>query len=348
MSRDVYIKLSQYLDMAPIGAPLTDNLIAILEMLYTPEEAELASKLPFFNTDFDTLVQTTGIKADTLREMLVRMAKKGTVFMNEKGSFRLLPTMVGFSETPFWPGKRTEKTEKLARHWVDYLGEAFSQEIGDREMPMVRVVPVDESIVPGATVTPNERIDDLMDQLEYFAVAHCPCRQMTRYSGEPHCDHSTENCFHFGSMAKYMVTMGMAREITKDQAKKMLRDAHEEGLVHMADNYGPRVTTICSCCGDCCVFMRTRKKIGLKNAFADSNYLMQVDTDICTGCGTCAERCPVEAIAVDETAAVDTDKCIGCGVCYPTCPSGAISLVDRAERKEILEVKEFVDAFMQK
>ncbi len=54
MSRDVYVKLSQYLDMAPIGAPLTDDLIAILEILYTPEEAELAAKLPFFNADFAT------------------------------------------------------------------------------------------------------------------------------------------------------------------------------------------------------------------------------------------------------------------------------------------------------
>jgi Na+-translocating ferredoxin:NAD+ oxidoreductase subunit B len=348
MSRDVYVKLSQYLDMAPIGAPLTDDLIAILEILYTPEEAELAAKLPFFNADFSTLVQTTGVPEEKLKEMLVRMAKKGTVFMNERGKFRLLPTMVGFSETPFWPGKRTEKTEKLARHWVGYLDEAFSKEIGDRLTPSVRVVPVGESIESGATVTPNEKIDELLDGLDYFAVAHCPCRQMATYAGEAHCDHSTENCFHFGSMAKYMVTMGMARELTRDEAKKMITDAHEEGLVHMADNYGPNISTMCSCCGDCCVFMRTRKKIGLKNAFADSNYLMQVDADLCTGCGTCEDRCPVGAITVDDVSVVDTEKCIGCGVCYPTCPSGAISLVDRPGRKEILGVQEFVKAFMQK
>jgi Fe-S-cluster-containing hydrogenase component 2 len=347
MSRDVYVKLSQYLDMAPIGAPLTDDLIAILEILYTPEEAELAAKLPFFNADFPTLVQSTGMDEEKLKEMLVRMAKKGTVFMNEKGKFRLLPTMVGFSETPFWPGKRTETTETLARHWNRYLDGAFGKEIGDRTLPMVRVVPVDESIVSGATVTPNEKIDDLMDGLNYFAVAFCPCRQMAEYSGQEHCDHSRENCFHFGSMAKYMVTMGMAREITRDEAKSMLRAAHEEGLVHMADNYGPGVSTICSCCGDCCVFMRTRKNIGLKNAFADSNYLMEVDADLCTGCGTCEERCPVGAITVDDVSVVDTEKCIGCGVCYPTCPSGAISLVERPVRNEILGVQEFVDILMK-
>jgi electron transport complex protein RnfB len=348
MSRDVYVKLSSYLDMAPIGAPLTDNLIAILEILYTPEEAELASKLPFFNTDFPTLVQTTGMAEDKLRDMLVTMTKKGTVFMSEKGKLRLLPSVVGFAETPFWPGKRNEKTEKLARHWTDYFNEAFGKEIGDRSTPSVRVVPVGESIVSGATVTPNEKIDSLLDQLDFFSVSHCPCRQMADFAGEPHCDHSTENCFHFGSMAKYTVSVGMAREITKDEAKSMLNAAHEEGLVHMADNYGGKIATLCSCCGDCCIFLRTRKKFGFKNAFADSNYLMHVDAEACTGCETCAERCPVGAITVDDVAMVDTEKCIGCGVCYPSCPSEAISLVDRPGRKEILGVKEFVAAFMQK
>jgi electron transport complex protein RnfB len=348
MSRDVYVKLSQYLDLAPIGAPLTEDLISILEILFTPDEAELAAKLPFFNTDFSTLVKGTGMDEERLREMLVRMAKKGTVFMNEKGSFRLLPTMVGFSETPFWAGKRTETTETLAHLWRRYIDDAFGKEIGDRDLPMVRVVPVDESIVSGATVTPNEKIDDLMDRSNYFAVAFCPCRQMARFTGDSHCEHSMENCFHFGSMAKYMVSVGMAREITRDEAKSMLRAAHEEGLVHMANNFAPGVSTICSCCGDCCVMLRTRKKIGYKNAFADSNYFMQVDEDACTGCGTCAQRCPVEAITVDDVATTDTEKCIGCGVCYPSCPAEAVSLVERPVRREIMDAKEFMAMLMKR
>jgi electron transport complex protein RnfB len=348
MSREVYKKLAAYLDQAPVGAPLTDDLLEILEILFTPEEAELAAKIPFFSTDFAQLVQITGMGEEKLKEMLINMAKKGTVFMSDKGKFRLFPSMVGFSETPFFAGKRTETTERLAAHWKKYIDEAFGKEIGNRNTPMVRVIPVGESVDSGATVTPNEKINEMLDGLNYFAVAFCPCRQMAEYTGTEHCDHSLENCFHFGSMGKYMVSVGMAREITRDEAKKMLAAAHEEGLVHMANNFGPGLSAICSCCGDCCAVIKSRKKIGYKNAFADSNYIMHVDEDACTSCGACEERCPVDAILVDEVAMVDKEKCIGCGVCYPACPSEAISLVDRPVRKEIMNAPEFIQEFMKK
>ena len=347
MSDDVYVKLAKYLDTAPVGAPMTDNLLEILKILYTPEEAELAVKVPFLNTDLPTLVELTGMEEDKLGGMLVKMAKKGTVFLSEKGKFRLLPTMVGFSETPFWPGERNEETEKLAPLWIDYFNEAFGEEIAGRKTPLVRVVPVDESLEPGAVVTPHEKVNDLMDQLDYFAVAHCPCRLFARYSDADHCDHDTENCFHFGSMGKYMVTQGMAREITRDETKRLLKEAHEQGLVHTADNYSGRISTMCSCCGDCCVWMRAKKELNLNNSLARSNYVMHSDPDLCTACGTCEERCPVDAISVDDVAKVDGGKCIGCGVCYSTCPSDAIRLVERNEREEIIDIQEYIQRLMK-
>jgi len=52
-----------------------------------------------------------------------------------------------------------------------------------------------------------------------------------------------------------------------------------------------------------------------------------VDPDICTGCETCVEECPVEAISiVDDVAKVDEELCTECGLCVDVCPSGAISI----------------------
>jgi len=53
----------------------------------------------------------------------------------------------------------------------------------------------------------------------------------------------------------------------------------------------------------------------------------KVDNEKCTGCGTCVDECPSEAISMkDEKAVVDADTCVDCGVCVDTCPSEAISL----------------------
>jgi heterodisulfide reductase subunit A len=52
-----------------------------------------------------------------------------------------------------------------------------------------------------------------------------------------------------------------------------------------------------------------------------------VDSDMCTGCGTCTDNCPYGAIRKDETSgkAVVTDViCKGCGICATNCPEGAI------------------------
>ena len=58
-----------------------------------------------------------------------------------------------------------------------------------------------------------------------------------------------------------------------------------------------------------------------------------MDADECSACGTCEERCPMDAIAVgdEDHAVVDTRLCIGCGVCTPTCPTEAVDLELRGE-----------------
>ena len=51
-----------------------------------------------------------------------------------------------------------------------------------------------------------------------------------------------------------------------------------------------------------------------------------VDKEKCTGCGSCIEVCPVEAIIVESKAKIKEPDCIECGVCVEECPEGALSL----------------------
>ena len=339
MEDEVYRELARHLDEMPVGAPMSDELLEILRHLFTPEEAALAARLPFMNTSLDELSRLLSRSAEELEAALDAMALKGTVFRSSRDGvkrYRLLPTMVGFSETPFWPGKDTPLARRLAPLWMKYLASAWGSEIADRELPLVRAVPVEEDISPGSEILPFETVRELVEEAEYRAVAYCPCRQMKAYLGEG-CEHERENCFHFGSMGRYMVEHGMGREVSLQQAVRIMEDAHEAGLVFTVDNHQGRISTLCCCCGCCCVFMHSRKTLGFENAMSPSSYVARVARKLCLGCGECEERCPVGAIALDEheLAAVDESQCLGCGVCVPNCTGEALTLRRRKEPEGI-------------
>jgi uncharacterized Fe-S center protein len=51
----------------------------------------------------------------------------------------------------------------------------------------------------------------------------------------------------------------------------------------------------------------------------------RIAEDRCTACGTCADWCPSDAIAVTEAARIDESKCIGCGECIAVCRDDAVT-----------------------
>jgi len=55
---------------------------------------------------------------------------------------------------------------------------------------------------------------------------------------------------------------------------------------------------------------------------------INVDSETCTGCGTCAKICPMEVIGMDDDIPVIQEGrealCISCGQCEAFCPSGAL------------------------
>ncbi|MBW2526567.1 MAG: DUF362 domain-containing protein [Deltaproteobacteria bacterium] len=50
----------------------------------------------------------------------------------------------------------------------------------------------------------------------------------------------------------------------------------------------------------------------------------RIDPEACTACGTCADWCPADAIAVADAAAIDDERCIGCGECIAVCRDDAV------------------------
>lgn len=54
--------------------------------------------------------------------------------------------------------------------------------------------------------------------------------------------------------------------------------------------------------------------------------MIQIDRDLCTGCGKCQADCITHAIAVKDGKACAGLGCFKCGHCVAVCPQGAVSL----------------------
>jgi ferredoxin len=61
---------------------------------------------------------------------------------------------------------------------------------------------------------------------------------------------------------------------------------------------------------------------------ANQDWLPQIDTAACTGCGECIARCPVDALAQvrGKAALVRPEACTYCTWCEDVCPVDAIAL----------------------
>jgi len=74
-----------------------------------------------------------------------------------------------------------------------------------------------------------------------------------------------------------------------------------------------------------------------KHRYLNALFESIIDQELCSGCGNCVDRCPVDAIILDEFAVVNRDLCLGCGLCAGVCPEEAITLHLREDEEEPYE-----------
>jgi formate hydrogenlyase subunit 6/NADH:ubiquinone oxidoreductase subunit I len=335
-SENLYEELASHFDRFPIGTPKTPALMEILGILFPPEEAELALRMPIMGrTTVADLAGATPEAPDRLAAILDRMAEKGTVLKKQapgkEAKYMLLPSEKGWCETVYWRGKETEHTRKLAPLWLRYRDEGYGEALARGGTPVMRVIPVLESVESASEVLPYEVLKTKVEEQTLIAVGHCPCRQIKRSAGQG-CTHSLEACFSFGEMARYMLDYGFGREVSVAETLEIVKKCEAEGLVHSVENFDGKIGTLCNCCGCCCVFLDSRKRLGF-HTISPSRYRSQVDAESCTACGVCEEMCQTEAIRVENggAAVIDAERCIGCGLCVSCCPEDAVRLLPGQE-----------------
>ena len=122
------------------------------------------------------------------------------------------------------------------------------------------------------------------------------------------------------------------RDLSPEEAKSLLRELHQEGLVpafYACMRSKGWAYVLCSCEKEICFPFRAHQAAG--GVLSRGLYTVALDKEMCTGCGICVERCHFGAnFLANPTAEVDLAKCYGCGVCVSTCSGGARTMVERA------------------
>jgi hypothetical protein len=65
------------------------------------------------------------------------------------------------------------------------------------------------------------------------------------------------------------------RDITRDEAKEVLRECHRRGLIHTIIKCRNDFYAICNCCNCCCVPLRLNKRYGIGKALARSADIVE-------------------------------------------------------------------------
>lgn len=341
-SEKVYRDLQKHLDKQVVGFPATKSgsEIRILKRLFTPEEASLAMHLsyqPCSAREFFDIVKPEGMSLADVEKLLDGMRAKGAIGRIIKENARYYftwPLVVGMYE---WQLERLtpEFLDDISKYCSDRnFGLAF---LGTR-LPQMRTIPVEKSLRVEHHVTTYDNVREIINGTDDpIGIVECICRKGAKIKGRP-CRKTSrlETCMCFGEWAIEGIRQGVARAISKDEALEIMRQSEEDGLVLQPSN-DKKIEFICACCGCCCGMLTVLKTLPKPVDFWATNYYAVVNAESCNGCGTCVERCQMNAARIDEktgVAGVNPDRCLGCGLCVTSCPSEAINLV-RKEKETV-------------
>ncbi len=169
---------------------------------------------------------------------------------------------------------------------------------------------------------------DSKDEQAY--LADCDCRSLRQACGAPR-----DVCITYRTGPYSFVRRGLARPITREQAREIVLRSEKEGLIHTINPGG-----VCNCCTDCCYLFRAAEDKGCLGTWPKVSYRIELDENACIGCGRCLERCRFGVLSAsrlqertdqpereNRVFITDIDRCQGCGLCRSTCPADALRLV---------------------
>ncbi len=330
--------------------PITETLIEFLQTIINEDQAKFLLIFKKRSLSIDQIKARTDLDENSLNKMLNDLMVNGVIIKAPSRStgimvYRLMGPYPGILEYSLMRGKTNDKYKRLARLAEKIFSELSAKAQKNyesisklyRQVPAVdRTIPVEKEVDVGTeAVLPYEELEKYFEEYgkeeNNIAVANCYCRHERELLNEP-CKLKAPklNCFLLDKSAQFAIEYGFANPISKVEAMKLCREAEDYGLVHKAFHIhsDPQkgLEAICNCCKCCCGIIQMYYR-GIKPFHTISSYIAKINEDDCIGCETCIEKCPMEALSLENAiSVVDENKCIGCGVCAHHCPEEAIHL----------------------
>ncbi len=335
------VPLIDRLNKYPIGLFDNEKLRQILALLFSEEEAYVASHFPLEESTLKELVRATGIESSRLSSILETMADKGLVMDLHYGDttyYLLMPGLIGFFEFTFMKQRADLPVKELAQLMTEYLCEdphnGQAREFVGSKTQLTRSLPYEEHIPVSSVVTSYESAREIIRNAEMGAIGMCYCRHK-----KEHLDKSCKKeapskgiCISLGTAAKFMARRGFAEQKSKEELLAVIDMARDHQLTHITDNIRHNPSFICNCCSCCCELLAGVQN-GFPNGVAKANYVLEKVGEECRGCGLCATACNVSALQMEKgeekgkrKLVIQEDICLGCGACIASCPTDSLGL----------------------
>ncbi len=297
--RSGYTELVERLNRFPQGAPPSDTLYKILQILFSEREAQLVALLPIKPFTAEKASQVWKMDLTATRKVLDELSSRAIlvdVEWNGKTTYTLPPPMAGFFEFSMMRLRGDVDQKVLGELFYQYLNveEEFILSLFVRGETQLGRVFVHEPVLSQENVLhvlDYERASEIIHTATDRGIGVCYCRHKMMHIGR-NCDASMDICMTFNGTAQSLTRHGYARAVDVHEGMDLLQQAYEQNLVQFGENVRKRVNFICNCCGCCCEAMIAARKFGILNPVHTSNFLPVVDETDCNGCGKCVNACP--------------------------------------------------------